>query len=423
MMKKIFLLLSVMLTMALTQVSYAETSVFEYDFTGDDRAEVLAGIFSSDAWEIYNSNRVNIEGRILSIGHSNHEDPVGLKRVQSDVGLKYSFEITTKSHGNRYIDEENLTDGEYWTTRTVIGNGSYRLDFSIECGGIYGYNKDNKWTKLYDGECYTDTGEAALYSVEVEGSKAKISRAGTFLLEYEMPADKNTDYFELTSKSKQYADNAIFHVSNMKLSDQSDLIEYKYTGITSNGIEFADIIGANSDSLVLCFNYSLPNATVYAQLNENGEEIDVTVTLDGDKITVTPGSGFSYGADYVLTVSISGIRVSDLPERFEFSTYEDNYKIDAVINSEDIAAVSADVVVANYSGHKSSAAVIIAAYADGVMFKWDYVDYGEIEYLASAADLKTPEIDATGAEKISVMVVDSLENIIPLSAQTIVEVE
>ena len=409
--------------MLFSNAAHAETDVFEYDFTADDRQEVLSGISSSDDWEVLKSDRVIIEGKILSIGHSNHNDPVGLKRKESNVGIKYSYELTTRSHGNRYIDVENLTNGEYWTTRTVIGNGYYRLDFTIECGGIYGYNKNDEWTKLYSGECYTEAGEAVLYSVDVEGSMARISRAGTLLVEYEMPEDTSTDYFELTSKSKQYADNAIFHLSNIRLVDKSDLLEYKYAGITSNGKEFTDTIGANSKSLVLSFNYPLTNATIDATLTENGGAVGVTAEPDGDKITVTPDNGFKYGADYVLTVSVTGMTVTGLPEKFEFSAYEDNYKTEVLINKDNITAVSADITVTNYSGAKGSAAVIIAAYADGVMLDFDCAEYGAIEYLKSTVGFQTPEINATGAEKISVMIVDSLGKIIPLSAQTIVEVE
>lgn len=410
---------------------FAQNEIFNFEFLRGDSNGALAGMRASEEWSFFADSAANSEAHIkieswadyLSVGHSNNKNKVGFSKLTSGVGLKYTYEIKSKSHQNRYIDEENLTNGEYWSSKTTIGNGSYRLEFSIENGGIYAYNQNNNWEQIYFGECYTDTGDFAVYRVEVEGEEASIYRNNEFLTEYILPKDSSADSYEFSTKSKQYADNAITLIEYISLTDKSDEIVYEYEGISVNGEKVEDIIGAVSEGVDIELGFPVSDAAVNAVLEEDGEQILSDCVIENGKIRIIPKDGFEYGKSYSLYISISGINVSGIPEKIEFKTSEDDFIAESTIDFKEKTKVSAAVIVSNYSGKDTEVTAAIFAYSDNMLKAWSYIEWGMLKNGQSTGQFWAPEIDCTEADKVVVMVFDNMKNIRPIAKVNAAEVK
>lgn len=398
------------------------TEIINLDFTSGD--DINDGV---DNWTVTVGSKQN--WNFLLLGGKNGGTTVEKSTFSSSIGLKYVYETKVKSNRTFYLSEEVLAANPTWhTSKTTINNGAYTLSFSLENGGIYALNSDNEWKKVWSGTGIHGDDYTAV-KVEVVGGKADIYLNGNIKVDDLMlPASNQADKFLFSVLGNNAAStagmNAEVIVADFKLTSYP--VSYEYEGIRqNNALVNNGVIPGSAESIEVSFNLPISAQNNYiVGLKENGNTITPEKSLVNGMISIKPSGGFKYGKNYSLTVTIDGITISGLPGEITFRTAEDLFETQTVINKDTPANTYATVTVSNYSGAASTAAAMIFAYdGNNNLLDWDYVEISTIANGQSASDLPIPAIDATGADKIVVMVVDSLTNIRPLAQANTEEVQ
>lgn len=210
-----------------------ETELLNYSFETVNSEAWTAMNAEGSGWTIV-GNKINNNNAYLNLGHpyaSNGNESIETETFASPIGLKYSYEINltygTGSSGAYYIPADSLEDGSLYTAKTQINNGAYMLSFSVEKDGIYGYNSNGIWSRLWAGTVFIDENNYVTVGADVEGAKATIYRNGTQLFAYEMPKSLDSDKFKFGVQGV-YGDTsktAVAKVHNFKLISAENTLQ------------------------------------------------------------------------------------------------------------------------------------------------------------------------------------------------------
>lgn len=155
--------------------------------------EAVTELVNDSTWTKEGENRIVYEkddnGGFLRIGHSWFTGKISTS--VNGIGEKYDYAIGVKltkstEDGKGFIKPEDLVSGEYFTAKTTISNGAYKLEFSVENDGLYVVNSSNKWVKLYGASGWADDINHE-FSIKTDENIASVSRDGKRLFSYELP--------------------------------------------------------------------------------------------------------------------------------------------------------------------------------------------------------------------------------------------
>lgn len=279
-----------------------EKNHFNFVFNANDENGTFAGITENVNWTLNeaNTNGLKVEGGNLAFGHAYSRTPsMSTDFFASPIGSCYTYMLDLKGRwAERILGDECLTDGTYYTVKSKITNGLYKLELTFEETGVYGYNSENKWTKLYP---QAEDSWNSLYStlttnsitVQVKGKNAAILRDGVKLFTYTMPETTEADSYSLSAsgKSPTYGEFGQIYVNNISLtstySNDSSLNARYDTAdgkLTVTVADFNENINSGDAYTVIVAAYNADNemtAVNFAEINKNTSDKAIDLAYTG----------------------------------------------------------------------------------------------------------------------------------------------